>query len=197
MECVTNELINLHDDALTLADLHVSGLRPGDMSRPTPCADWSLGELLAHMIGQHLGFARAARELTAPAEAYRPVPFEPASWAQSVRELRDAFAAADLDGAAVAVELAPTPLPISQLVAAQLLDTVVHTWDVAESVGTEFTPPKDLLAATATIAEAIPDRAFGPGRAFVSRLSAGGDTWQRTLALVGRRTDASITSSKG
>ncbi len=194
---MANELIGLHARALAVADEHVAQLGPGDLSRPTPCAGWSLDDLLAHMIGQHLGFALAVRELTAPAEAYRPVPFDPPAWDHSVRELRAAFAAADLTGSAVAAELAPSPLPISQLVAAQLLDTVVHTWDIAESVGVDFAPPDQVLAATAAIAEAVPDRAFGPGRAFAARLPPGGDTWQRTLALVGRRPGASITSSEG
>jgi uncharacterized protein (TIGR03086 family) len=194
---MTKDLTGLHAAALALADVQVSELRTADLDRPTPCADWSLGDLLAHMIGQHHGFARAARELTAPAEAYRPVSFDAATWAHSVRELLDAFAGADLNGNAVAIELAPAPLPISQLVAAQLLDTVVHTWDIAESVGVGFTPPEDVLAATASIAAGIPDRAFGPGRAFATRLPADGDTWQRTLALIGRRAGASITSSEG
>lgn len=76
----------------------------------------------------------------------------------------------------------PTPLPIRQLVAAQLIDTVVHTRDIAQSVGAEFTPPPELRAATAAIAAAIPGRAFGPGRAFTTRLPAKGDTWQRTTS---------------
>ena len=190
-------LLRLHSDALTLADRQVSTLRPDDLELPTPCAGWSLGELLAHMIGQHHGFAQAVREHTAPADAYRPVPFEPSVWQDSVRALRDAFATADPHASAVAVELTPTPLPIEQLVAAQLLDTVVHTWDIAASVGAEFRPPDELLAATAAIAEAIPDRAFGPGHAFAVRLTVEGDAWQRTLALVGREISASVPTGRG
>src|SRR5262245_7979353 len=33
----------------------------GDLGRRTPCAEWTLGDLLAHMIAQHRGFAAAAR----------------------------------------------------------------------------------------------------------------------------------------
>jgi uncharacterized protein (TIGR03086 family) len=182
-----NDLRLLHRDSLALADRYVVDLAESDWSRPTPCAGWSLADLLAHMIGQHRGFAEATRTLDAPAEAYAPVPWSPVAWRASVDELVTAFADAELGAQAVAVELTTTPLPIAQLVAAQLLDTVVHTWDIAQSVGVEFVPPDDLLAATAAIAAAIPDRAYGPGRAFVSRLPVDGDTWARTLALVGRR----------
>lgn len=181
---------------MSLADQHVVGLRADDLNRPTPCVDWSLADLLAHMIGQHRGFAQAVRELDAPPSAYRPVSFDRSAWQDSVRELLDAFADADLTASAVAVELAPTPLQIGRLVAAQLIDTVVHTWDIAQAVRVDFTPPADLLAAVAAIAEAIPDQAYGPDRAFAARLPAEGDTWQRTLAVVGRRADTSITTSE-
>jgi uncharacterized protein (TIGR03086 family) len=191
-----NDFRVLHGSALRLADEHVSGVGPSELSRATPCAGWSLADLLAHMIGQQYGFARAMREHDTPVEAYRPVPFDLATWRASVAELESSFADADLDAVAVAIEIAPTELPIRELVAAQLLDTVVHTWDIGQAVGVEFTPPADLLAATAAIAAAIPDRAFGPGRAFAERLPTSGTTWQNTLALVGRRTAATVTTSK-
>jgi len=38
----------------------VSQVDPGDLGRPTPCSQWSLGELLAHMTIQHRGFAAPA-----------------------------------------------------------------------------------------------------------------------------------------
>ena len=182
-----NDLRKLHREALNLANGVVAGLRPSDLPRPTPCADWSLADLLAHMIGQLYGFAGAVREHDAPAEAYRPVRFELPVWRAAVTELVSAFAAADLDASAVNIEIAPIGLPIRQLLAAQLLDTVIHTWDVCQAVGLEFTPAADLLAATSTIAAAIPDRAYGPGRAFTARQPASGTTWPDTLALVGRR----------
>src|SRR5258708_11385692 len=31
-----------------------------DLTRPTPCADWTLHGLLRHMIAQHYGFAAAS-----------------------------------------------------------------------------------------------------------------------------------------
>ena len=188
---VTIDLRSLHRAALALADRQVAELRAADLERPTPCADWNLAELLAHMIGQHRGFAQAVRDGDAPVAAYRPVPFELSAWQDSVVEVQDAFARADPDATAVAAELTSTPLPVAQLIAAQLLDTVVHTWDVAQAIGVEFTPPAELLAATEAIAVAVPDRAYGRGRAFARRLAVGGDddAWRRTLALLGRRAE--------
>ncbi len=87
------------------------------------------------------------------------------------------------------------PLPVRRVLAAQLIDTVVHTWDVARSRGGDFVPPEDLLAVSAEIAAAIPDPAYGPGAAFAHRLPRTGDRWADTLALVGR--DASVSAQRG
>ncbi len=37
----------------------VSRVRAGDLARATPCSEWTLAELLAHMTVQHYGFAAA------------------------------------------------------------------------------------------------------------------------------------------
>ena len=52
-----------------------------DLDRPTPCAGWTLGALLAHMIGQHYGFAAAAEGDSQDAAVFadRPVGERPAS----------------------------------------------------------------------------------------------------------------------
>jgi uncharacterized protein (TIGR03086 family) len=186
----------MHRSALVAAGRYVDRLEVGDLVRATPCRGWRLSDLLAHMIGQHRGFARAVQAGSAPVEAYRPVPFEPAVWRHSVDAIVGAFAAADLDDRAVAIELGVAPIVIGRLVAAQLLDTVVHTWDIAETIGAEHVPPPDLLAATATLAAAVPDQARGPQRAFAHRLPRTGDLWSDTLALVGRHLSTSASSLK-
>jgi uncharacterized protein (TIGR03086 family) len=191
---VIDDLRSLHHQALAIADTYVADLLSADLSRATPCEGWSLADLLAHMIGQHRGFAQAMRHGDAPAEAYAPVRFQPAEWRESVDDLVAAFAEADLDQPVVEIELAPVPLPARRILAAQLIDTVVHTWDIAQARGSEFVPPDDLLAVSAEIAAGIPDQAYGAagtGAAFGQRLPLTGDRWADTLALVGRRTPLS------
>src|ERR1022692_414085 len=39
----------------------VDAVRGDQLDLPTPCAEWTLRQLLGHMIGQHYGFAAAAR----------------------------------------------------------------------------------------------------------------------------------------
>lgn len=187
---MTDDPRNLHTAALSLADDHVATVGASDLGRPTPCAEWTLADLLAHMIGQHFGFARSVRDGDAPVEAYVPVPFTLDAWRTSVADLVAAFAGADVGGTAIERELAPVPLPIRRIVDAQLIDTVVHTWDVARALGRDFTPPEALLAATASIAAGLPDQAYGPDAAFSTRLDRPGTVWSDTLALVGRSISA-------
>jgi uncharacterized protein (TIGR03086 family) len=183
---VTIDLRPLHRAALALADRYVDTVADDDLPRDSPCAGWDLAALLAHMVGQHRGFASAVRDGDAPRARYAPVPFTPQAWSASVAELLAAFAAADPAGSVIAAELSPAPLPVRRVIGAQLLDTVVHTWDVARALGQDFRPPDDLLEVVAAMAEAIPDTARGPGAAFAAALPGQGDPWHRTLALLGR-----------
>jgi uncharacterized protein (TIGR03086 family) len=125
--------------------------------------------------------------------AYAPRPYTPVRWAESVRAVCDAFAAADLEAVAVLVEIAPAALPLRRVVGAQLLDTVVHTWDVARALGREYLPAADLVAVVVAVAAAVPDdeRPDRPGAAFARSVAArtavaGRTAWDRALARLGR-----------
>jgi uncharacterized protein (TIGR03086 family) len=184
-----NDPRQLHRDALRVATSYIERIDASDLGRSTPCIEWDLQHLLEHMVGQHLGFAQAVRAGDAPAGAYRPVPFTPAAWSASVEELIAAFAAADLDARVLELELDPEhPLPVSFLVLAQLLDTVVHTWDVAVSLGDAFTPAPHMLTPVVALANGIPDdeRRDLPHAAFAHPRAVDGEPWERALAALGR-----------
>jgi hypothetical protein len=54
------DIVGLNARAVRASVQIVSQASAADLSRPTPCSDWTLGELLAHMTAQHEGFAAAA-----------------------------------------------------------------------------------------------------------------------------------------
>jgi uncharacterized protein (TIGR03086 family) len=177
-----------HRAALDVASGYVRRATAADLDRPTPCAEWTLRDLLAHMVGQHHGFAGAVRDGTAPHSAYVPVNFTLEAWDSSVLALLAAFAGADLSATAIEVELAPTPLPIDRIVAAQFLDTVVHSWDVARSLNEPYTPPSEVAEIVARIADGVPDdgRRETGEFPFARALQHDGTTWERALAKLGR-----------
>ncbi len=176
----------LHAEAMRLMDAVVEEVTSDDLERPTPCVGWSVADLLAHEVGQHLGFAAAVRDGDAPESAYVPVPFTTETWRDSVEAILTAFDGADPDSPVTEREITGTPLPLRVLVDAQLLDLLAHAWDLAKGLGHEFVPPEHLAADFLRMAQAIPDRAYGEGHAFSERLTAGGTDWEQGLRLLGR-----------
>jgi uncharacterized protein (TIGR03086 family) len=165
----------------------VARVRATDLDRPTPCAEWDLRALLAHMTGQDRGFAAAALA-DVPAEAFAPR--DPATWEAGAAVVVAAFAAADPDRQVLMPEFGGMRFPLDTVIGFHLIDTLVHGWDVATSIGAEVDYDDDLLAAARRTAEAVPegDARTAPGAPFGPALSTvdGTDGWARTLALLGR-----------
>ena len=102
-----------------------------------------------------------------------------------------AFAGADPSVGIIEVELHPTsPLSLSTVVGAHLLDTAVHTWDVARSLGLEYGPTPEIADAVLRVAKTVPDddNRERPGAAFAHALPEppAATVWERSLALLGR-----------
>lgn len=196
----TDTLLAQHAEAMHTATTLVSQVRQRDLLRQTPCADWSLADLLAHMVGQHRGFARAARDGHAPVAAYRPERFTVEGWLDSAFGLLAAFAEANPRDGIIAAELHPTKkLSFDYVLGAQLLDTVVHTWDVARAINLPFAPTDGIATAVLGVAQTIPDTPARkrPGSAFAPALTAApaASDWEQALALLGRSGVASAASA--
>lgn len=180
--------------ALDLAQLVVDQVTEGQLDLPTPCPPWTVRELLAHMVSQHLRFGAVARgedperacpldkaDLGAdPADAFRAA-------AQSMTE---AFAAADQDKTVQLPEIG-RPVPLGVLVSFHFFDFVVHGWDLAVSIGVPYAPPAELSALAREVGAVIPDSTRVPGGAFAPVVAVGkdADELSRLLGLAGRNPD--------
>ena len=56
----TGDIRDLDARAVRASVDAVEGITAVDLSRPTPCSEWTLGDLLAHMTAQHRGFTAAS-----------------------------------------------------------------------------------------------------------------------------------------
>jgi uncharacterized protein (TIGR03086 family) len=183
----------LHRRALDAVTDLLTALTPADLDRPSPCAGWDLRQLLAHMVGQNLGFAAAA-EHDAGVEAFaaRPVDDDPrGAWAGSADRVADALAAAVAGERTVLLAEFPAfgRLPASIALHMQLLDTVVHGWDVATALGVPYRPDDELVATTLDVARMVPAGAERdrPGASFGQVVDAAtDDPWLEALHLLGR-----------
>jgi uncharacterized protein (TIGR03086 family) len=150
----------------------VRQLAPADLSRPTPCAEWDLADLLAHMTAQHHGFAAAAAGNGADAEVWcpRPLGSDPArAYTAAAECVIAAFTPDDvLDREFTLPEISTCPILARQAIGFHFVDCVAHGWDVAMAIRVPFTLDAEVLRAALPIAEAVPidERRLAPGAAF-------------------------------
>jgi uncharacterized protein (TIGR03086 family) len=173
----------------------VSQADPADLAWPTPCADWTLGELITHMTAQHDGWAAAAAGDGGDLSRWQPGP--PAAdpvreYAAAAGRVLAAFGADGvLDREFVLAELSPVlPFQAAQAISFHFIDYLVHGWDVARSLGVDYELEPDLLAAALPVAQAVPDGAprslglvpFAPGIQVAGDLSV----MDQIVAMLGR-----------
>ncbi len=184
-----------YDDALAAARAVLSRVDTTDLSCPTPCRGWDLRTLIEHMIGQNEGFATALAEGDADVTAYAPRPLGDQNdlmlgWDESVGHLLRAVGAADPGRPVRLVEIAPDATFLAAAaVGMHLLDTVIHTWDLATAIGESYRPDQDLLDLVVAGSLRVPDgeARTGPDAAFASSIPASTtDPWTTALARLGR-----------
>jgi uncharacterized protein (TIGR03086 family) len=156
---------------------------------------------MEHVVGQHQGFAAAARgagpDLALWADA--PVGDDPAgAFRRTAEDLRTAFAeAAAADRKLWLPEIRDGgPFPLEVAVGFQLVDTLVHGWDVAAALGAPaglaaaVNADPELAGALVSVSELVPagPQSRGPGRAFRDRRPQEDvyGPFERALALLGR-----------
>lgn len=180
-------IIDLHRRATEAVRPIVAQIKPTDWDSPTPCAGWDLRTLMAHMIGQDQGFAVAAlADVTVDAFAPRSPSIEAHTACANL--VVAAFAAADPTRQVLLPEFNGRRFPLENVIGFHLLDTLVHGWDVATTLGIQVDYDEDLLAAVQAQAEQVPDGPVrtAPDAAFAPVLSGNFTGWARTLALLGR-----------
>jgi uncharacterized protein (TIGR03086 family) len=164
-----------------------------DLARPTPCADWTLHGLLRHMIAQHYGFAAASTGDSDMARwMLRPLGQDPVAAYRAAAEcVLDAFAAdGALDRDFPLPEITRDLMfPGRQAISFHFVDYVVHSWDVARTLGLPVDLDPAVVEAALRVAQAVPggDARLAPGAAFGPVVDwPGGSALDRIVALLGR-----------
>jgi uncharacterized protein (TIGR03086 family) len=136
-----------------------------DRSGPSPCAGWSLADLLAHMDDGLDAFLEAA------GGAVRvEVPYHPGSDVAALQTKACHLLGVWSGGTPARVVVGDRPAETPVIVAAAALEITVHGWDVAQATGVPRPIPEDLAVALLPVAMAMvspEDRVgrFGPPRA--------------------------------
>jgi len=176
--------VELLDRSLAYTRGTLADVGPDHLERPTPCAGWNLGRLLAHMEDALDAFIEAA----AGRVQVDTVP-ETGTRVDALREK-----ACALLGAWAAARPVPRPIAVGDadldsptLVAAAALEITVHGWDVGQATGRGSRIPDDLASGLLVVAT----RVIGPGdrgRAFADPrpIPPGAPPDDRLLAWTGR-----------
>jgi len=190
------DIVTLDAQAVRASVDLVAQITAQDLARPTPCADWTLHDLLRHMIAQHHGFAAAAGGDGDLAQwQIRPLVGDPvAAYRAAAERVLAAFAG---DG----VLDRDFPLPefkqglmfrARQAISFHFVDYVVHSWDVARTLDLPVHLDPALLDVALSVAEAVPggDARLAPGAAFAPRVAWSGEAQlDKIVAILGRLPD--------
>ena len=181
-----------HDQsALLLSQQIVDQITEEQWDLPTPCAPWTVRELLSHMVSQHLRFGAVARgedpELACPLDKAELGTDPAATHREAAQSMTSAFAAG-ADEATVLLPEIGRPIPLGGLISFHFFDFMVHAWDVAVSIGAAYAPPAELSALAYRVGQIIPDSSRVPGGSFAPVVEVGSDADEltRLLALAGR-----------
>ncbi|CRK54375.1 conserved hypothetical protein [Rhodococcus sp. RD6.2] len=170
--------------AMRYTDAVLSRVTVGDLTSPTPCADWNLQELLAHMHESLVVLDEVALD--------RAVVLRPA--AEAV--VADPVAAVRGRGARLlrswsrtdrgVVRVGGAALPSDYAAAAGALEVAVHGWDVSWALGTPTPVPSALATELLFYAEVFVPDDDREGRFAAPRVSSSPEPGERLLAFLGR-----------
>ena len=128
------------------------GITDDRLGRPTPCPDWTVGDLLDHLIGLSWAFTQAAQKKNdAPGTSSAPPPPSaanlPPQWRSRLTvvldDLADAWRApAAWEGTAQA---GGVTLPAAEMGKVAINELTMHGWDLARATGQEYAADPRLL----------------------------------------------------
>jgi uncharacterized protein (TIGR03086 family) len=193
MTATGTDIVELDRIAVYEALRVVESAREEDWERDTPCAGWTLRRLVAHMAGQHYGFAAAARGAGQDTACWQ----EPEDMSEPARVHRaaataalGAFAEPGVTEREFALPELGLSVPGRTAIGFHFIDYVVHAWDIAAALGMALELPDDVLGTALVVARLVPTdpAGRGPGFAFAPPLEVPADSGllEEVLRLLGR-----------
>jgi uncharacterized protein (TIGR03086 family) len=149
--------------AFAAVDDLVAGIRPEQWSARTPCSEWTVRQLIAHLIGMNRVFIALLNDEPMPRLAAAPVEADlVGAFGDSAATLQAAF-----DRPGVLERTYDGPLGAAtgtERLQIRLYDLLAHGWDLAQATGQPVALPEDLAEqALAFVRSQLTDQAR-PGR---------------------------------
>ena len=177
------EILDALDQTFEHAPHVIGNVRPDQLDNKTPCAEWTVRDLLEHQIGVVAGLGAAAAGEPRPSFTLGNDPA--AQFAEvSAATLQAWRAPGALDQM---IDAGPGPMPGRVLAGINLLDTATHTWDLATATGQPPALPAGVAAAAIEASQQIVTPQLREGR-FGPAVAApeGADATTQLIAFLGR-----------
>ena len=126
----------------------VAAIGSDQWSAPTPCGDWDVRGLLAHVVGGNRVFAAALRGVPL-AEARRALSGDPlgpdpaAAYGQAAEEIAAAFREPGALERPATVPFGTVPGAVALHL--RIVEALVHGWDLARATGRTVSYPDDVV----------------------------------------------------
>jgi uncharacterized protein (TIGR03086 family) len=181
----------------TLGCLHL--VTPEALSQPTPCADWDLSTLLAHLDDSlrvlseavDLGFVDVDTEVGSDSEVGDPAADPVAGVRGSATHLLGTLAGARDHPE---ISIGGCPLTTGVVTATGAVEVAVHGWDIARACGVDRPIPAPLAEEMLELSALLVSDADRPARfAAPVALPETADPGDLLLAFLGRRPDRTIS----
>ena len=159
----STDVLPLHSRATTITRRVIDGIRPDQLTAPTPCPEWDVRALLNHIIGLHRIFVASAAGEPLPDSGTDFVGDDPSTaFADSARQ---ADAALRAPGALDRTYR----MPWGEISGAMLgwvlfVDLVIHSWDLAKATGQPTSLDPELCATALPMVRAQMEQMASPRR---------------------------------
>ena len=175
------------DRCVVVVDDVIDAIKPEQYSDQSPCAEWTVRDVLNHVITGNLMFhARITGEL-APDRTVDHTGADPlAAWRASAAKLREAFGR---EGVLDKVFESPFgPRPGAFLLTMRVNDSLIHAWDLAKATGQSTDLDPELAQACLSLITQMPIPRT-PGSMFAPQQQApdGATVADRLAAFTGRQ----------
>lgn len=169
----------------------LSKVTPAQMGDATPCASWTVRDLVNHIIGEHYFFAGSVIQGSAPATDGEAPDFTGGDLVAAFDEAaKQSVAAFSETGAMDKMLTMPFgTLPGTAFVGVAAVDTFAHGWDLAKATGQQTDLDPALADELTPIAAGfVVDAVRGPDGVapFGPEVEAGGSAADRLAAFLGR-----------
>ncbi|MEJ7832061.1 MAG: TIGR03086 family metal-binding protein [Nocardioides sp.] len=170
----------------------LAGIGDDQVSAATPCPDYTVADLVEHVVGLTAEFTASASKTPGPgARADADASRLPDDWRESMPARLDDLAIAWADPAAYdgMTHAGPIDLPASEAAKVALNEVVVHAWDLAVATGQEYDADPAAVAVCIDFVESFDAPANDDGGLFGPPVSVPDDApaLDRLVGLTGRR----------